>query len=1325
MYLRRQSALISLLAIISTQTFFQLAIPAAYADTSPQTLPFSQDWTDTGLITTDNNWSGVVGIIGYRGDGMTGATGVDPQTITADGSTTPVSVLANQTNTGITNGAVAEFHIANPVVAFQGSGTARAPHIVLTLNTTGQTGISIAYNLRDIDSGTDNSVQPVALQYRVGATGAYTNIPAGFVADASDGPSLTKTTPVNVALPASADNQAVVQLRILTTDAVGSDEWIGVDDIVVSGGSGSTPLSGVGSATPNPVAAGTSTLLTVTVTPGTNPSSTGIGVVGDLTLIGGASNQQFFDNGTNGDVTSGDNIFSFLATVPAPTGAGLKNLPTVITDAQSRTANANIALTVNSTSTSPSVVGAANPNSVLAGGTTLLTATVTPGTNPASTGLIVTGNLSTIGGSASQAFFDNGTNGDVTSGDNIFSYSATVGGATSSGAKTLPITVTDAQTRSGNGSISLTVTLPPATGQPLPFSQNWNNTGLITTNNVWSGVPGIVGYLGDYTSSSPTGVDPQTLVADFSDGTVSVVANQTTPDTNTSGGVAEYELADPVVALQGSGTADAPHLVISVNTTGATNIAVTYNLRDIDGSTDNAVQPVALQYRIGSTGTFTNIPGAFVADASSGPSLATLVTSVGVLLPAAAENQALVQLRIITTNAVGSDEWIGVDDINVVNNGTLPLSASGSASPSNVEAGNSTLLTVTVNPGTNPTSTGIDVVGDLASINGSATQPFLDDGLNGDSVAGDNIFSYLAQVPLATSSGSKSLPIIVTDAQTRSANVTIGLLVSAGTDPQLHLTMGIPSAATTDVNNPFDYLLLKNQYALSYHRDRGSANWVSWHLDSSWIGSTPRQDDFRADPSLPAGWYHVNEFDYSGSGFDRGHHTPSGDRTRSVPDNSATFFMTNMMAQAPNNNQGPWEELESQSRTIAGQGNELYIVAGGVGTGGTGSNGFATTIANGNVTVPAYTWKVMIILPSGDNDVARVTTSTRTIAVIMPNTQGILNDPWQKYLATVDQVEALTGYDFFSNVPVAIQDVIESQVDAASNTQPQSISGGSFSDLSITAPITTLTGNVTVTGMLTLGGSYLTTGANRIILGPNATVNRISGKVIGSVEKQFGSSSLTTFEYPVGTNNGYSPLSLQLTALGIDPSSLTVRAVEGAHPNAPVPNAALRRYWDLTETGELSAILTFNYLDIDRPSTVPNEMSWKLRRYNGSTFDPVPATLNTIENTMTTESSISDFSDWTFFGLLTPTAAFTTVSGQVYSSNGRTISRARVTILDGQGNFRTTLTNAFGYYQVDGLLAGENYVGTVTAKGYTFQPKLINVGDSIFDADFVGEPIQP
>lgn len=207
--------------------------------TTPQTLPFSQNWGTTTLITTDDDWSGVPGIVGYQGTDLFTTIGGDLSTVVADGSGT-VDVFANQTNPDtFISGGVAEFDtIANPVVAMQGSGTADVPHIVIYLNTTGNTNINFACNLRDIDNSVDNSAQQINIQYRVGGTGDYTNVPGGYFADASAGPSATLTTPVSLALPAAVNNQPLVEIRVATINATGSDEWIGIDDISVTGTAG-------------------------------------------------------------------------------------------------------------------------------------------------------------------------------------------------------------------------------------------------------------------------------------------------------------------------------------------------------------------------------------------------------------------------------------------------------------------------------------------------------------------------------------------------------------------------------------------------------------------------------------------------------------------------------------------------------------------------------------------------------------------------------------------------------------------------------------------------------------------------------------------------------------------------------------------------------------------------------------------------------------------------------------------------------------------------------------------------------------------------------
>jgi predicted extracellular nuclease len=125
--------------------------------------------------------------------------------------------------------------------------------------------------------------------------------------------------------------------------------------------------------------------------------------------------------------------------------------------------------------TNPTGVGTASPNTLFAGDPTLLTVAVTLGANPPCTGLTVTCDLSTIGGSATQAFFDDGTHGDVTAGDNTFTYAATVAAGTSGGAKSLACTVSDAELRSSSAPLALTVTtiLPIGTvNGPVPDSDS-------------------------------------------------------------------------------------------------------------------------------------------------------------------------------------------------------------------------------------------------------------------------------------------------------------------------------------------------------------------------------------------------------------------------------------------------------------------------------------------------------------------------------------------------------------------------------------------------------------------------------------------------------------------------------------------------------------------------------------------------------------------------------------------------------------------------------------------------------------------------------------
>ncbi|MBC7447456.1 MAG: DNA/RNA non-specific endonuclease [Hymenobacteraceae bacterium] len=252
-----------------------------------------------------------------------------------------------------------------------------------------------------------------------------------------------------------------------------------------------------------------------------------------------------------------------------------------------------------------------------------------------------------------------------------------------------------------------------------------------------------------------------------------------------------------------------------------------------------------------------------------------------------------------------------------------------------------------------------------------------------------------------------------------------------------HLALGNPSRASPAdpatgalPPDPANYFLQRPEYVLSYNRTTNTANWVSWHLSNRWKGDARRTPGFSPDPALPAGWYRVQSNDYSGSGFDRGHLCPSDDRDFSPAENAATFRLTNIIPQAPANNQGPWRELEEYARTLAARGSDLYLVAGPAGQGGAGTNGPATTIGRGanQIVVPKWTWKIVAVVPRGAATAA-LPVPTRVIAIQMPNDQAVEYHHWDEYRVSVQQLEKLTGYDFFRTLPKDVQRTLETKVD--------------------------------------------------------------------------------------------------------------------------------------------------------------------------------------------------------------------------------------------------------------------------------------------------------
>lgn len=242
--------------------------------------------------------------------------------------------------------------------------------------------------------------------------------------------------------------------------------------------------------------------------------------------------------------------------------------------------------------------------------------------------------------------------------------------------------------------------------------------------------------------------------------------------------------------------------------------------------------------------------------------------------------------------------------------------------------------------------------------------------------------------------------------------------VSSEEAKQVNLALGNPSDAGSDPNN---YLLINDYFALSYNRGKSIPNWVAWRISGADLGQLqrPNPDPFRPDDRLPKDWKRAMPADYSGSGFDRGHLCPSGDRSASVEGMTATFVMTNMVPQTPDLNREVWQRLEGYLRTLVTRGSDVYIIAGTYGEKGKLKN---------KVVVPTYNWKIAVVVPAGSG-VSEIKENTRVIAVDIPNVNGIKNTDWQFFRTNVREIEKKTNYNFLTALPQDLQDALENKKD--------------------------------------------------------------------------------------------------------------------------------------------------------------------------------------------------------------------------------------------------------------------------------------------------------
>ena len=193
-------------------------------------------------------------------------------------------------------------------------------------------------------------------------------------------------------------------------------------------------------------------------------------------------------------------------------------------------------------------------------------------------------------------------------------------------------------------------------------------------------------------------------------------------------------------------------------------------------------------------------------------------------------------------------------------------------------------------------------------------------------------------------------------------------------------------------------------YSLGFNKEHKQANWVYYELSASNLtGKAGRKKDFRVDPKISR-WSATPE-DYKRSGYDRGHLCPAADMSFNAKAMSETFYMSNMSPQVPMFNRGIWKELEEHVRNRARK-EKLYVVTGPIFKSNKG------TIGKGQVTVPGYYYK-LFYSPS----------KQQMVAYVLPNEES--KRALASFAVPVNQVEKMTGIDFFSQLPDDFERVLE------------------------------------------------------------------------------------------------------------------------------------------------------------------------------------------------------------------------------------------------------------------------------------------------------------
>ena len=198
-------------------------------------------------------------------------------------------------------------------------------------------------------------------------------------------------------------------------------------------------------------------------------------------------------------------------------------------------------------------------------------------------------------------------------------------------------------------------------------------------------------------------------------------------------------------------------------------------------------------------------------------------------------------------------------------------------------------------------------------------------------------------------------------------------------------------------------------FTLSYNEDFEQASWVAYELTADeLIKRVKRSDNFKKDGKVSTG--SALPSDYAKSGYDRGHLAPAADLSWSQVTMKESFFMSNMSPQKPGFNRGIWKKLEGYVRQWASDNGSIYVVTGGV------LKDIDQYIGTSNVGVPKYYYKVILDYTGPEK---------KGIGFILPNQSS--SKKLQLSAVSIDEVEALTGIDFFHTLPDSEELLLESQ----------------------------------------------------------------------------------------------------------------------------------------------------------------------------------------------------------------------------------------------------------------------------------------------------------